>query len=97
VFTREDIDRLQPDSVTDLLRRVPGVQVAQAGGRGSLPGIYIRGTNRRRAWCWWTANASATRPPATATCNTSTSSRSSGWKCCAARARRFTAAMRLAG
>ncbi len=24
--------------------RVPGVQVAQTGGRGSLPGIYIRGT-----------------------------------------------------
>ena len=44
VFTREDIDRLQPGSVTDLLQRVPGVQVAQAGGRGSLPGIYIRGT-----------------------------------------------------
>ncbi|GGK41642.1 vitamin B12 transporter [Pseudomonas koreensis] len=44
VFTREDIDRLQPSSVTDLVQRVPGVQVAQAGGRGSLPGIYIRGT-----------------------------------------------------
>jgi vitamin B12 transporter len=44
VFTREDIDRLQPGSVTDLLQRVPGVQVAQTGGRGSLPGIYIRGT-----------------------------------------------------
>ncbi|MCU7248926.1 TonB-dependent receptor domain-containing protein [Pseudomonas koreensis] len=44
VFTRDDIDRLQPRSVTDLLQRVPGVQVAQAGGRGSLPGIYIRGT-----------------------------------------------------
>ncbi|MGF6139515.1 vitamin B12 transporter [Pseudomonas laurylsulfatiphila] len=44
VFTRDDIDRLQPDSVTDLLRRVPGVQVSQAGGRGSVPGVYIRGT-----------------------------------------------------
>ncbi|WP_347909366.1 TonB-dependent receptor [Pseudomonas grandcourensis] len=44
VFTREDIDRLQPDSVTDLLRRVPGVQVSQTGGRGSIPGVYIRGT-----------------------------------------------------
>ncbi|WP_282386143.1 MULTISPECIES: TonB-dependent receptor [unclassified Pseudomonas] len=44
VFTREDIDRLQPSDVPDLLRRVPGVQVAQTGGRGSLPGIYIRGT-----------------------------------------------------
>lgn len=44
VFTRDDIDRLQPTSVNDLLSRVPGVQVAQAGGRGSLPGVYIRGT-----------------------------------------------------
>ncbi|KMM87614.1 TonB-dependent receptor plug domain-containing protein [Pseudomonas lundensis] len=44
VFTREDIDRLQPTSLTDLLGRVPGVQVARSGGRGALPGIYIRGT-----------------------------------------------------
>jgi vitamin B12 transporter len=44
VFTRDDIDRLQPSSVTELLSRVPGVQVAQTGGRGSLPGIFIRGT-----------------------------------------------------
>ncbi|WAH59457.1 TonB-dependent receptor [Pseudomonas silvicola] len=43
VFTRADIDRLQPDSVVDLLNRVPGVQVAQSGGRGSLPGIFVRG------------------------------------------------------
>lgn len=44
VFTRADIDRLQPTSVTDLLKRVPGVQVAPTGGRGSLPGVFIRGT-----------------------------------------------------
>lgn len=44
VFTRDNIDRLQPSSVTDLLSRVPGVQVARTGGRGSLPGIFIRGT-----------------------------------------------------
>ena len=44
VFTRDDIDRLQPTSVTDLLSRVPGVQIAQTGGRGSLPGVFIRGT-----------------------------------------------------
>lgn len=44
VFTRDDIDRLQPSSLTDLLSRVPGVQVARTGGRGSLPGIFIRGT-----------------------------------------------------
>ena len=44
VFTRNDIERLQPTSVTDLLNRVPGVQVAPSGGRGGLPGIFIRGT-----------------------------------------------------
>ncbi|MCS4315341.1 vitamin B12 transporter [Pseudomonas sp. BIGb0381] len=44
VLTRDDIDRLQPTSLTDLLSRVPGVQVAPSGGRGSLPGIYLRGT-----------------------------------------------------
>jgi vitamin B12 transporter len=44
VFTRDDIDRLQPTSLSDLLGRVPGVQVAPTGGRGSLPGIFIRGT-----------------------------------------------------
>ncbi len=44
VFTRDDIDRLQPTSLTDLLSRVPGVQIATTGGRGSLPGVYIRGT-----------------------------------------------------
>lgn len=43
VFTRADIDRLQPSGVADLLARVPGVQVAQSGGRGSLPGIFVRG------------------------------------------------------
>ncbi|MEB0105346.1 TonB-dependent receptor domain-containing protein [Pseudomonas sp. MH9.3] len=44
VFTRDDIVRLQPTSLTDLLSRVPGVQIARTGGRGSLPGVYIRGT-----------------------------------------------------
>jgi vitamin B12 transporter len=43
VFTRADIDRLQPSGIVDLLARVPGVQVAQSGGRGSLPGIFVRG------------------------------------------------------
>ncbi|NWE78825.1 TonB-dependent receptor domain-containing protein [Pseudomonas yamanorum] len=45
VFTRDDIDRLQPTSVSDLLSRVPGVQVAQSGGRGSQTNVYIRGTS----------------------------------------------------
>ena len=42
MFTRDDIDRLQPTSLTDLLGRVPGVQVARSGGRGGLPGIIKR-------------------------------------------------------
>ena len=44
VFTRADIDRLQPVNVPDLLNRVPGVQVQQSGGRGSQTGVFIRGT-----------------------------------------------------
>lgn len=44
VFTRADIDRLQPVNVTDLLTRVPGVQIQQSGGRGSTTGVFIRGT-----------------------------------------------------
>lgn len=44
IFTREDIDRLQPVNVPDLLNRVPGVQVQQSGGRGSQTGVFIRGT-----------------------------------------------------
>lgn len=45
VYTREDIERLQPLDLLDLLKRVPGLQVARNGGRGSGPtGIYLRGT-----------------------------------------------------
>lgn len=44
IFTRKDIDRLQPSSVSDLISKVPGVQVTQAGGKGSTTGVYIRGT-----------------------------------------------------
>ncbi|MCC6077525.1 TonB-dependent receptor domain-containing protein [Pseudomonas sp. GCM10022188] len=44
VFTRNDIERLQPSNVGELLSRVPGVQITQNGGRGSLTGLNIRGT-----------------------------------------------------
>ncbi len=44
VFTRADIDRLQPVNVADLLNRVPGVQIQQSGGRGSQTSVFIRGT-----------------------------------------------------
>lgn len=45
VFTREDIERLNPTDTFDLLNRVPGVQTARNGGRGSATGVFIRGTN----------------------------------------------------
>lgn len=45
VFTREDIERLNPTSTFDLLNRVPGVQTSPNGGRGSSTGIHVRGTS----------------------------------------------------
>lgn len=45
VFTRADIERLRPASVPRLLAQVPGVQVANYGGRGAAYGLYIRGTS----------------------------------------------------
>lgn len=45
VFTRADIERLRPASVQELLTHVPGVQVANYGGRGAAYGLYIRGTS----------------------------------------------------
>ncbi len=44
VFTRQDIDRLQPASVADLLRRVPGASITTTGGIGSLTTLSLRGT-----------------------------------------------------
>lgn len=45
VITREDIDRLQPTSVSDLLNGLPGVSIAQTGGIGESTTVYLRGTN----------------------------------------------------
>ncbi|WP_163802226.1 TonB-dependent receptor plug domain-containing protein, partial [Pseudomonas viridiflava] len=49
VFTRADIDRLQPRSITDLLTRVPGVQLVQNGGRGSNASLFIRGSSNTQS------------------------------------------------
>ena len=49
VFTRADIDRLQPRSITDLLTRVPGVQLVQNGGRGSNTSLFIRGSSNTQS------------------------------------------------
>ncbi|MEW5835709.1 MAG: TonB-dependent vitamin B12 receptor [Pseudomonadota bacterium] len=45
VITRDDIDRLQPVSLVDLLTGLPGVTVAQAGGMGEQTSLFLRGTN----------------------------------------------------
>ncbi len=47
VVTREEIDKWQSNSVVDVLRRLPGVDVAQSGGIGQLSSVYIRGTEAR--------------------------------------------------
>ncbi|MEQ5186336.1 TonB-dependent vitamin B12 receptor BtuB [Providencia rettgeri] len=47
VVTREDIDHWQSNTVIDVLRRLPGVDVAQNGGIGQQSSLFIRGTESR--------------------------------------------------
>jgi vitamin B12 transporter len=49
VFTRDDIERLRPSSVGELLARVPGVQVVRNGGRGAISSMFIRGTSHAQS------------------------------------------------
>ena len=44
VITRDDIERSQASTVTELLNRVPGLQITNNGGQGSTAGVYLRGT-----------------------------------------------------
>lgn len=45
VFERDDIERLQASSVTELLERVPGLSIVRTGGAGSQTGVFLRGTS----------------------------------------------------
>ena len=45
VITRADIDRLQPQSVSDLLTGLAGISVARNGDLGKATSVYVRGTN----------------------------------------------------
>ncbi|MEG2433415.1 MAG: TonB-dependent vitamin B12 receptor BtuB, partial [Acinetobacter sp.] len=47
IVTREDIERWQSRDLTDVMRRLPGVDVAQNGGMGQSSYIYIRGAEAR--------------------------------------------------
>ncbi|MEQ9883419.1 TonB-dependent vitamin B12 receptor BtuB [Pectobacterium brasiliense] len=45
IVTREEIDRWQAKSLTDVMRRLPGVDIGQNGGLGQKSSLFIRGTN----------------------------------------------------
>ncbi len=45
VIDRNDIERLQPEDISDLFDKVPGATVTRAGGPGSQSSIFLRGTN----------------------------------------------------
>lgn len=45
VITRDDIAASQAPDVLELLRRVPGVDLARTGGSGSSTSVFVRGTN----------------------------------------------------
>lgn len=45
VYTRADIERLQVQTLPDLLRGSTGIDVTQSGGMGKLTGVFMRGTN----------------------------------------------------
>jgi vitamin B12 transporter len=48
VITRADIERSQAPDLLTLLQRLPGVEVAQAGGLGSQTGLFVRGAETRQ-------------------------------------------------
>ena len=45
VITRDDIQRLQPVSLIDLLAGLPGINFTQSGGLGQTSSLFVRGTN----------------------------------------------------
>ncbi|WP_272678841.1 TonB-dependent vitamin B12 receptor BtuB [Providencia sp. PROV019] len=47
VVTREDIDHWQSNTIIDVLRRLPGVDISQSGGMGQQSSLFIRGTESR--------------------------------------------------
>ena len=49
VVTKEQIEQWQPQSVIDVLRLLPGIDIAQNGGFGQQSSIFIRGTSSSHA------------------------------------------------
>ncbi|OLQ89393.1 TonB-dependent vitamin B12 receptor [Vibrio panuliri] len=45
IVTREEIEQTQAKSLPEILRKLPGVEITQNGGRGQLASIFVRGTS----------------------------------------------------
>jgi vitamin B12 transporter len=45
VITRQDIERLQAQSLPDVLRGVAGLTISNSGGAGKATSVHLRGTN----------------------------------------------------
>ncbi|MBZ9537871.1 TonB-dependent receptor [Modicisalibacter tunisiensis] len=49
IIDRDEIERLQPNSVTELLQGRAGVELARNGARGNQTSLFLRGTNSDHA------------------------------------------------
>lgn len=47
IVTKADIERWQSKTVLDVMRRLPGVDIAQNGGMGQSSSLFVRGTESR--------------------------------------------------
>lgn len=47
VITKEDIDAIQANSLSEILQRLPGIQIVNSGGYGKSTEIYMRGTSSK--------------------------------------------------
>lgn len=45
VITRQDIERIQPTSITDLLENIAGLDIVHNGGAGQATSLFTRGSN----------------------------------------------------
>ena len=45
IFDKNDIQLIQPESLTELLTLVAGIDISQQGGRGQQASVFTRGTN----------------------------------------------------
>ena len=47
IITAEDIERIKPDGIGDLLNRISGIGFRDSGGRGSAGSLFIRGSSSK--------------------------------------------------